>query len=88
VPQLGGTECEGSGRETQRCEALPCPSELAALTASGGMITYTYTNPRFSEEIILCDMFRKARLVCFFVVAFLLSLDLTKIPVETRSVQM
>lgn len=27
VPQLGGNDCDGSGRETQRCTAKPCPSE-------------------------------------------------------------
>lgn len=27
VPQLGGMDCEGSGRETQRCDSKPCPGE-------------------------------------------------------------
>ncbi|KAF3842215.1 hypothetical protein F7725_024166 [Dissostichus mawsoni] len=31
MPQLGGTECEGNGRETQRCTAEPCPSECFSL---------------------------------------------------------
>jgi len=27
VPQRGGKDCEGDGRETQSCHADPCPSE-------------------------------------------------------------
>ncbi|KPP68627.1 thrombospondin-2-like, partial [Scleropages formosus] len=52
VPQLGGKDCEGSGRETQRCEAKPCsvdggwgpwsPWAVCSATCGGGVRSRTH----------------------------------------------
>ncbi|KAF7686917.1 thrombospondin-2 isoform X1 [Silurus meridionalis] len=49
VPQLGGKDCEGSGRETQHCDAKPCPIDgkwgpwspwaICSVTCGGGVRT-------------------------------------------------
>uniref|UniRef100_A0A8C9UYJ1 Thrombospondin 2a n=1 Tax=Scleropages formosus TaxID=113540 RepID=A0A8C9UYJ1_SCLFO len=50
VPQLGGKDCEGSGRETQRCEAKPfdggwgpwSPWAVCSATCGGGVRSRTH----------------------------------------------
>uniref|UniRef100_A0A8C1ZGB0 Thrombospondin 2a n=1 Tax=Cyprinus carpio TaxID=7962 RepID=A0A8C1ZGB0_CYPCA len=52
VPQLGGKDCEGSGRETKKCEAKPCPIDgawgpwspwaICSATCGGGTRTRTH----------------------------------------------
>uniref|UniRef100_A0A8C2KT13 Thrombospondin-2 n=1 Tax=Cyprinus carpio TaxID=7962 RepID=A0A8C2KT13_CYPCA len=52
VPQLGGKDCEGNGRETKKCEAKPCPIDgawgpwspwaICSATCGGGTRTRTH----------------------------------------------